>query len=358
MTLTRDQIVALPKVLLHDHLDGGLRPQTLIELAGEIGYELPETDPDALQARFIENADSGSLVRYLEAFAHTLAVMQTAPALTRVTSEAVLDVARDGVIYVELRYAPEQHLEQGLTLQQVVEAVQAGIEEGVALAAQEGLGIRAGALLTAMRHADRGMEIAQLTLDNRGVCCVGFDIAGPEAGFPPSRFRDAFELLRESHMAVTIHAGEADGVASVSEALGLGSARRLGHGVRIFEDIEGFGTDDPVCGIVAQHALDQQIPLECSPTSNIQTGAASSIADHPMNGLRDIGFAVTINTDNRLVSGVSLSGECERLVVEAGWTVEDLFEAQLTAAWAAFLPYEDRAALAEAVISGFGLEED
>ena len=358
MTLTRDQIVALPKVLLHDHLDGGLRPATLIELAGEIGYTLPETDPVALQARFIENADSGSLVRYLEAFAHTLAVMQTAPALTRVTREAVLDVARDGVIYVELRYAPEQHLEQGLTLQEVVEAVQAGIEEGVALAADEGLGIRAGALLTAMRHADRGLEIAQLTLANRGVCCVGFDIAGPEAGFPPSRFRDAFALLREAHMAVTIHAGEADGVLSVSEALGLGSARRLGHGVRIHEDIEGFGTDDPRCGIVAQHALDQQIPLECSPTSNVQTGAATSIAEHPMTGLRDIGFAVTINTDNRLVSGVSLSGECERLVLEAGWTVEDLFEAQLTAAWAAFLPYEDRAALAESVIAGFGLEED
>lgn len=357
MTLTRDDIVGLPKILLHDHLDGGLRPATLIELAGQIGYELPETDPDALQARFVDNADSGSLVRYLEAFAHTLAVMQTEEALRRVAREAVIDLARDGVIYAELRYAPEQHLEKGLRLQAVVEAVQAGIEEGVAAAAEEGRGIRAGALLTAMRHADRGTEIAQLTLANRGRCCVGFDIAGPEAGFPPSRFREAFQILREAHMAVTIHAGEADGIGSIDEALGLGSARRLGHGVRIHEDIEGFGGDEVSYGIVAQHALDEQIPLECSPTSNVQTGAAPSIAEHPMTALRDLGFAVTINTDNRLVSGVSLSGECARLVSEAGWTREDLFEAQLTAAWAAFLPYDDRAALADAVVEGFGYDE-
>lgn len=353
MTLTREDIVRLPKVLLHDHLDGGVRPQTLIELAAQIGYELPETDPDALQARFVENANSGSLVRYLEAFAHTLAVMQTADALRRIAREAVVDLARDGVIYAELRYAPEQHQEQGLTLQQVVEAVQEGIEEGVAEAAEEGFGIRAGAILSAMRQAARGTEIAELTLANRGRCCVGFDIAGPEAGFPPSRFREAFQLLREGHMAVTIHAGEADGVESISEALGLGSARRLGHGVRIWEDIEGFGTDEPVCGIVAQHALDLQIPLECSPTSNVQTGAAASIAEHPMTELRNLGFAVTINTDNRLVSGVTLSGECERLVAEAGWTLQDLFEAQLTAAWNAFLPYDERAEVAEAVVEGF-----
>lgn len=357
MTLTRDEIAALPKVLLHDHLDGGLRPATLIELAAEVGYALPDTDADALQTRFIENADSGSLVRYLEAFAHTLAVMQTVPALQRVAREAVLDLARDGVIYAELRYAPEQHLEQGLSLQDVVEAVQAGIEQGIAQAAEEGYGIRAGALITAMRHADRGTEIAELTLANRGRCCVGFDIAGPEAGFPPSRFRDAFQALREAHMAVTIHAGEADGVESISEALGLGSARRLGHGVRIHEDIDGFGSDEPTYGIVAQHALDQQIPLECCPTSNVQTGAATSVADHPMTALRDLGFAVTVNTDNRLVSGVTLTGECERLVREAGWSKEDLFEAQLTAAWAAFLPYDDRAALADAVVEGFGYED-
>ncbi|NTV38943.1 MAG: adenosine deaminase, partial [Demequinaceae bacterium] len=185
MTLTADEIRILPKIVLHDHLDGGLRPATLIELAAEIGHELPTNDPDALARDFAENANSGSLVRYLEAFSHTAAVMQTAENLTRVAREAVVDLAADGVIYAELRYAPEQHLEGGLTLQEVVEAVQDGIEEGIAEAAEAGNGIRAAALLDAMRHLDRSYEIAELAIANRGRCCVGFDIAGPELGFPP-----------------------------------------------------------------------------------------------------------------------------------------------------------------------------
>ena len=357
MTLTDAEILTLPKIVLHDHLDGGLRPATIIELAAEVGHTLPETTPDALGAWFVDAADSGSLVRYLETFDHTIAVMQTEAALRRVTAEAVLDLARDGVIYAELRYAPEQHLRDGLSLQQVVEAVQAGIDKGVATALDEGLSIQAGALLTAMRHADRSVEIAELTLANRGRCCVGFDIAGAEDGFPPSQHAEAFGLLRDNHMAVTIHAGEAAGVASVSEAVGLGAARRLGHGVRISEDIEGFGTDEPRLGVVSRFVLDNQIPLEVAPSSNLQTGIASTIADHPIHGLRDLGFAVTVNTDNRLMSGTSMGREFSRLVNEGGWTVQDLFEATLTAAWSAFLPYEDRADLADAVIEGFGFDD-
>jgi len=353
MTLTHDEIVALPKVLLHDHLDGGLRPQTLIDISAQIGHELPSTDPEELQRIFTENANSGDLVRYLEAFAHTTAVMQSEPNLRRVAREAVLDLARDGVVYAELRYAPEQHVAEGLTLQQVVEAVQGGIDDGVAAAADEGFGIRAAALLCAMRHLDRSLEIAQLALDNRGTCCVGFDIAGPELGFPPSLHREAFQLAREALLPVTIHAGEADGAASCGEALGLGSARRLGHGVRIWEDIEGFGTDDAVLGVIAQDALDRQIALECSPTSNVHTAAAKSIAEHPIHALRDLGFAVTINTDNRLVSNVSVSGEFEALQ-GAGWTREDFLEATLTAAWSAFLPYEQRGELAESILEAYG----
>src|SRR6187431_354619 len=353
MTLTREEIVALPKILLHDHLDGGLRPETVIELAAEIGHELPSTDPVELQRIFTENANSGDLVRYLEAFAHTTAVMQTEANLRRVAAEAVVDLARDGVIYAELRYAPEQHVAGGLSLQQVVEAVQAGIDEGASEALEEGLVIRAAALLCAMRHLNRSLEIAELALANRGTCCVGFDIAGPELGFPPSLHREAFQLLREAFVPVTIHAGEADGAASCGEALGLGSARRLGHGVRIHEDIEGFGTDEPVLGTIAQHALDEQIALECSPTSNVHTAAAKSIAEHPIHGLRDLGFAVTINTDNRLVSNVSVSGEFAALA-EAGWTREDFLEATLTAAWAAFLPYEERGELAETILEAYG----
>lgn len=355
MSLSLDELRALPKVVLHDHLDGGLRPSTLIELAAAIGHELPSTDPVELQRIFTENASSGDLVRYLEAFAHTTVVMQSAENLTRVAREAVVDLAADGVIYAELRYAPEQHLEGGLTLQEVVEAVQAGIEEGVAEAAEAGHGIRAGALLCAMRHLDRSVEIAQLAVANRGVCCVGFDIAGPEFGFPPSKHADAFALLREELFPVTIHAGEADGAESVGEALGLGSARRIGHGVRIWEDIEGFGTDEPTLGHIAQYALDQQIPLECSPTSNVHTAAAPSISSHPMHELRNLGFAVTINTDNRLVSGVSMTGEFSALH-EAGWTKEDLFEATLVAAWGAFLPYHERAELADRVVEGYELD--
>ncbi len=355
MTLSLDDLRSLPKVLLHDHLDGGLRPETLIELAAEAGHELPSTEPETLQQMILDNSNSGDLVRYLEAFAHTTAVMQTAANLTRVAREAVVDLAADGVVYAELRYAPEQHLEGGLTLQEVVDAVQAGIEEGVAEAAEAGFGIRAAALLCAMRHLDRSLEIAELALANRGEGCVGFDIAGPEVGFPVSNHEAAFTLLRENHMPVTIHAGEADGAESVGDAIGAGSARRVGHGVRIHEDIEGFGTDDPHFGVIAQHALDQQIPLECSPTSNVHTAAAPSISSHPIHELRNLGFAVTINTDNRLMSRVSMTSEFAALH-EAGWTKEDLFEATLVAAWGAFLPYHERAELAETVVEGYELD--
>lgn len=355
MTLTSDEILALPKVVLHDHLDGGLRPATLIELAAQVGHELPSTDPDELAAIFAKNAASGDLVRYLEAFAHTAVVMQSADNIRRIAREAVVDLAADGVIYAELRYAPEQHLEGGLSLQEVVEVVQAGIDEGVAEAAEAHHTIRATALLDAMRHLDRSLEIAELAIANRGRCCVGFDIAGPELGFPVENHRAAFELLRDNHMPVTIHAGEADGVDSVSQALGLGAARRLGHGVRVHEDIADIDADEPTLGVVARHALEEQIPLECCPTSNVQTGAAPSIEAHPMHRLRDLGFAVTVNTDNRLVSGVSMGGEFAELV-RVGWTKEDLLEATLIAAWGAFLPYDERGDLAELVLEGFGIE--
>ncbi|MFN3867339.1 MAG: adenosine deaminase [Demequina sp.] len=354
MTLSHDDIVALPKVLLHDHLDGGLRPATLIQLAAEIGHELPSTDPDELAQIFATNANSGDLVRYLEAFAHTTAVMQTEESLRRIAREAVVDLAADGVIYAELRYAPEQHVAGGLELQRVVEAVQEGIQEGVGEAAEAGHVIRAAAVLDAMRHLDRSDEIAALAIVNRDRCCVGFDIAGPELGFPASNHAVAFAALRAAHMPVTIHAGEADGADSVGDALFLG-ARRIGHGVRIHEDIEGFGTEEPVLGLIARHALDQQIPLEVCPTSNVQTAAAPSIEEHPIHALRDLGFAVTVNTDNRLVSGVSMSGEFA-VLVEAGWTKEDLLEATLSAAWGAFLPYEERGDLAELILEGYGVD--
>ncbi|MFV0427023.1 MAG: adenosine deaminase [Beutenbergiaceae bacterium] len=336
MSLRPDQIKALPKVLLHDHLDGGLRPATIIELAAQIGYQLPSTDPQQLGQWFVQSADSGSLERYLETFAHTCAVMQTAQGLRRVAREAVLDLAADGVVYAEQRYAPEQHLEQGLTLQQVVDAVEQGFAEGIEEAAQAGRTIRIGTLISAMRQADNATELAQLALANRDSGAVGFDIAGPEAGFPPANHAQAFTQLGEQFFPVTMHAGEGDGVESVAQALRHG-ALRLGHGVRIIEDVQDSGTGE--LGPVARWVRDRQIPLEVSVSSNLQTGIADTVIEHPVTTLRDLGFAVTINTDNRLMSGTSMTREMTLLAEQAGWELADLEQATLAAARNAFAPY-------------------
>lgn len=356
--LTAETIAALPKVVLHDHLDGGLRPATVVELAAEAGHELPTTDPDELGRWFVEAASSGSLERYLETFAHTVAVMQTAEHLRRVARESVVDLAADGVVYAEQRYAPEQHQAGGLALQEVVDAVRTGLEEGVAEAAEAGRTIRVGQIVTAMRHADRGHEIARLALENRGAGVLGFDIAGAEAGFPPSRHHRAFATLRRASFPVTVHAGEAAGVESIEEALHVGGALRLGHGVRIVEDItfaEGTeqdpqGVEEAELGVVAHWVRDQQVPLELCPSSNVQTGAAESVATHPISTLARLGFAVTVNTDNRLMSGTTLTREMSLLVEEAGWTLADLRDATLTAAWNGFIHHDERQSLVDEVI--------
>lgn len=356
--LTAEAIAALPKVVLHDHLDGGLRPATIIELAEAAGHALPSQDPQELGDWFVAAASSGSLERYLETFDHTIAVMQTAEDLRRVARESVLDLAADGVVYAEQRYAPEQHLRKGLTLQEVVDAVQAGLEEGVAEAAAGGRTIRVGQLVTAMRHADRGQEIAELALANRDRGVLGFDIAGAEAGFPPSRHQRAFWTLRRASFPVTVHAGEAAGIDSIAEALHVGGALRLGHGARLTEDIElGAPTPEDPTGIghatlgrVAHWVRDQQVPLELCPSSNLQTGVAPSIREHPITMLAQLGFAVTVNTDNRLMSGTSMSREMQLLVDEAGWTLDELRDATVTAAWNGFIHHDERQALVEGVI--------
>ena len=240
---------SLPKVSLHDHLDGGLRPATIIELAEAVGHTLPSTDPVALGEWFRESADSGSLVRYLETFDHTVAVMQTKEGLFRVAKEFVEDLADDGVVYGEVRWAPEQHLQKGLSLDEVVEAVQEGLEAGVDAVAETGREIQVGQLITAMRHADRGQEIAELAVRHRNKGAVGFDIAGAEDGFLPSRFKDAFTYLAQHNFPATVHAGEAAGLESIQSALVDGRALRLGHGVRIAEDIMvEFEDDDDAAG--------------------------------------------------------------------------------------------------------------
>ncbi|MFE9039439.1 adenosine deaminase [Streptomyces sp. NPDC012421] len=348
---TADQIRRAPKVLLHDHLDGGLRPGTIIELAREQGYsKLPETEPDKLGIWFREAADSGSLERYLETFAHTCAVMQTREALFRVAAECAVDLAEDGVVYAEVRYAPEQHLEAGLTLEQVVEAVNEGFREGERRARANGHRIRVGALLTAMRHAARALEIAELANRYRDDGVVGFDIAGAEAGFPPTRHLDAFEYLKRENNHFTIHAGEAFGLPSIWQALQWCGADRLGHGVRIIDDIE-VGEDGEVrLGRLAAYVRDKRIPLEMCPTSNLQTGAAASYADHPIGLLRKLHFRATVNTDNRLMSGTSMSREFELLVDAFDYTLDDLQWFTVNAMKSAFIPFDERLAMINDVI--------
>lgn len=352
-----DPILQLPKVSLHDHLDGGLRPSTMLELADSIGHTLPASDAEVLRRWFSESANSGDLVRYLETFSHTVAVMQSEDNLRRVAKEWVLDQVADGVFYAEARWAPEQHLEGGLELDAVVEAVQDGLEAGVSEAAAEGKYIRVGQLITAMRQADNSLAIAELAIRHRekgadsGV--VGFDIAGPENGFPPSAHLSAFNALHQAYVPVTIHAGEAAGKESIHEAVTICHAQRLGHGARIVEDmdiVDGQGQ----LGSLAAWVLDQQIPLELCPSSNLQTDIGGTIASHPITGLKDLGFAVTINPDNRLMSGTSVSREMRLLVDEAGWNQTDLEWATVNAITAAFLPLDVRERmLDEILIPGF-----
>ncbi|MCX5142445.1 MULTISPECIES: adenosine deaminase [unclassified Streptomyces] len=347
----QDQIRRAPKVLLHDHLDGGLRPGTIVELAAANGYDgLPESDADKLGIWFREAADSGSLERYLETFAHTCAVMQTRDALVRVAAECAEDLAADGVVYAEIRYAPEQHLEAGLSLEEVVEAVNAGFREGEARARRDGNRIRVGALLTAMRHAARSLEIAELANRYRDQGVVGFDIAGAEAGFPPTRHLDAFEYLKRENNHFTIHAGEAFGLPSIWQAIQWCGADRLGHGVRIIDDIEVAADGSVKLGRLASYVRDKRIPLELCPTSNLQTGAAASYAEHPIGLLRRLHFRATVNTDNRLMSGTSMSREFEKLTETFGYTLDDMQWFTVNAMKSAFIPFDERLAMISDVI--------
>ena len=350
LRLTRDVIERAPKVLLHDHLDGGLRPATVIELAREISYTgLPTSDSDDLAQWFIADTPGSDLVRYLEGFAHTIVIMQTKDQIERVASESVLDLARDGVVYAEVRFAPELHLEGGLSLHEVVRAVLDGFAHGTAQAQLEGHTIVARAILSAMRQADLSETVAALAVEFReeGVC--GFDIAGPEDGFPPTHHLRAFHLIQREDFHMTIHAGEAFGLPSIWEAVQFCNAERLGHGVRIADDIRvGDGTFE--LGRLANFIRDRRIPLEVCPTSNVHTGAAASLATHPIELFRRLRFRVTVNTDNRLMSGITLSSEFDVCAQTFGWTLDDMEWLTLNAAKSSFFPFDARLALINTVI--------
>lgn len=347
--LSVDVIRSLPKVALHDHLDGGLRPETVLEHCAEAGHPLPAETPEDLATWFYEAADSGSLVRYLETFDHTIAAMQTAEHLRRVAREFVVDQAADGVVYAEARWAPEQHLRKGLTLDEAVEAVRDGLAEGMREAAGKGNKIVARQIVTSMRHAEPTLEIAELALRYRDDSVCGFDIAGAEDGFPPSRFAPAFDFLKRNNMFFTIHAGEAFGLPSIWEAVQVCGADRLGHGVRIVEDIE-IVDGSARLGRLAAYVRDARIPLEVAPSSNLQTGIADELADHPVELLKDLGFNVTVNCDNRLMSATTMTREYERLVDTFNWDLDDLELTTINAMRAAFLPHDQRESIVREVI--------
>ena len=326
-----------PKAVLHDHLDGGLRPATVIELAGEYGYhDLPTTDVDDLKVWFNRGAKRNDLVLYLETFAHTVAVMQHRDQLERVAYECARDLANDGVVYAEVRFAPELNIEAGLTLDEVVAAVQAGFERGSA-----GTSLSIYTILCAMRTAARSLEIAELAVRWREAGVVGFDIAGAEAGHPPARHLDAFQYVLRNNFHSTIHAGEAFGLPSIAEALHYCGAERLGHGVRIIDDISGPEGDETL-GALASYVRDRRIPLELCPTSNVNTGVVASIADHPIGMLKRLRFRVTMNTDNRLMSDTSMSREFQQACRAFEWTLDDVEWLTINTVKSAFAPFPKR----------------
>ncbi|HEX4831476.1 MAG TPA: adenosine deaminase [Trebonia sp.] len=352
MIATEEQIRGVPKVLLHDHLDGGLRPATIVELADEYGYgDLPTRDPAELGAVLAAGANQGHLNLYLEAFRHTVGVMQERDALSRVAAECAQDLAADGVVYAEVRFAPELHTERGLTLDDVVYAVLEGFRLGSEAAARDGHHIQVVALLTAMRTAARSQEIAELAVRFRDEGVVGFDIAGAEKGWPPSRHLDAFQFVHRENFHTTIHAGEGFGLPSIWEAVQYCGAERLGHGVRIVEDITVAPRSGTVhLGRLAAYVRDRRIPLEMCPSSNVQTGAASSISSHPIRLLRQLRFRVTVNTDNRLMSQVSLSSEFALLSREFGYGWRDIEWLTVNAMKSAFIGFDERLRLIDTVI--------
>lgn len=349
--ITNETIRSAPKVLLHDHLDGGLRPTTVIELAAETGYRhLPSDDPETLGRWFRSGADRGSLELYLEGFGHTVGVMQTPESIARVASECAQDLAADGVVYAEVRYAPELSTQDGLTLDAVMEAWLDGFRTGSAAAAASGHPIVIRAIVSAMRQFARSVEIAELAVRYRDQGVVGFDIAGPEDGFPPSRHLDAFQLIHRENFHVTIHAGEAFGLPSIWEALQWCGAERLGHGVRIVDDIAVDPDGGVTIGRLAQFVRDNRVPLEMCPTSNLHTGAVRSLREHPIDLLRRLRYRVTVNTDNRLMSGVSLSDEFMALNETFDIGLGEMQWLSTNAMKSSFLAFDERLRLINGVI--------
>jgi adenosine deaminase len=346
MKLDHGVLKSLPKVLLHEHLDGVLRPKTVITLARSAGYDqLPTEDPEELGRWFHQGANQGSLPKYLEGFAHTIAVMQSEEALERVAYEQAEDLSRDGVAYFETRFAPIFHTREGLSHQQVVSAVLKGLERG-----QKDFGISSGLIICAMRNMEVSLEMAELAVDFRERGVVGFDLAGEEGGYPPKKHVDAFHYIQRKNFNITIHAGEGFGKESIWQAIQYCGAHRIGHGTRLIDDIAVADGKAVKLGDLAQYVLDKRIPLEICLISNVHTGAARSLPEHPFKIFYQEKFRVTLNTDNRLMSDTTMTKEFEAARDTFGLSLEDFEKMTINAMKSAFLPYDQRCDLIYSVI--------
>src|SRR5271168_3252966 len=338
MNLDHALLKSLPKVLRHEHLDGVLRPETVIDLAKTAGYDgLPTKNPEDLAHWFHQGANQGSLPKYLEGFAHTIAVMQTEEALERVAYEQAEDLAGDGVVYFETRFAPVFHTSKGLSHQQVVSAVLKGLARG-----RQDFGVQSGLIICAMRNMNVSLEMAELAVDFRARGVVGFDLAGEEGGYPAKKHVDAFHYIQRENFNITIHAGEGYGKESIWQAIQYCGAHRIGHGTRLIDDIAVIDGKAVNLGDLAQYVLDKRIPLEICLLSNVHTGATPSLAEHPFKILYREKFRVTLNTDNRLMSQTTMTREFQAAADTFGLSVDDFEKITINAMKSAFLPYGQR----------------
>lgn len=336
----------LPKAVLHEHLDGGLRVDTVLDLAASQGYRaLPADDPVALAAWF-DQGESGSLERYLAAFEHTVGVMQSAEALERVAYECVVDLAADNTVYAEIRFGPSLHTAAGLSREEVIEAVLAGLARG-----KTETGLSAWLIADALRQETDSADVARAAARFVGQGMVAFDLSGPEAGYPADLHLEACRIAREAGLALTIHAGEGDGLHSIWLALDRCHAQRLGHGVRIIEDTTVVDGQITELGPLARQVQDWRIPLEVCPTSNVHTGMFPDAGSHPVRALFDAGFRITLNTDNRLMSGITLTSEYELARAEHGFSLTELGEIASDTIRAGFGSWSERKRLIEEVVA-------
>jgi adenosine deaminase len=334
MSLERSLLLRLPKAELHVHLDGSLRPETMLELASEYGRPMPRAEPHAL-AEFMHVTDARNLVDYLARFEVTLSVMQTAEALERIAFELAEDLAAENVRYAEIRYSPLLHTREGLPLTEAVDAPLRGLQR-----AREAFGIRTGLIICGIRNMEpeTSRDLADLTVayKNRGV--VAFDLAGAEYNYPAKKHRDAFFTVINKNMAATIHAGEAYGPESIHQALHYCKANRIGHGTRLYEDPD-----------LVDYVRDFRIPIEICLTSNVQTHAVPSFEEHPLRRYYDEGLVLSLNTDNRLMSATTVTEEYWRAHQHLGFTWPELVDVALMSFASAFLGWEAKQRLIQEV---------